>query len=40
MSLFLQIRVPRCIYCEPHESLSDIDAKKIYMKKILIQYGL
>ena len=40
MSLFLQIKIPRCIYCEPHESLSDIDAKKIHMKKILIQYGL
>jgi DNA-binding LytR/AlgR family response regulator len=25
---------------EQHESLSDIDVKKIHMKKILIQYGL
>ena len=42
MSLFLQTKVPRGINMsiEQHESLSDIDVKRIHMKKILIQYGL
>ena len=41
MSLFLQTLVLRGILSsEQHESLRDIDKKEIYMKKILIQYGV
>jgi len=41
MSLFLQIKVPRGILSNvQHESRSHIDTKELYMKKILIQYGL